>query len=93
MLGDTSLGNTVSSRLRCLFLTCVLLLLSGCASLVSGITSQMADDLAGSILNNEDIDTVREGVPAFLLLIDSFLRSSPDSEDLLLAASSLNGAF
>jgi len=93
MLGDTLLGNTVSSRLRCLFLACVFLLVSGCASLVSGITSQMADDLAGSILNNDDIDTVREGVPAYLLLIDSFLRSNPDSEDLLLAASSLNGAF
>jgi|TARA_B110000914_G_scaffold62679_1_gene54536 hypothetical protein len=66
---------------------------SGCTNLVSGITSQLADDLAGSILNSEDIDTVREGVPAYLLLMDSFLRSSPDSEDLLLAASNLNGAF
>jgi len=60
---------------------------------MSGITSQLADDLAGSILNSEDIDTVREGLPAYLLLIDSFLRSSPDSEDLLLTASNLNGAF
>jgi hypothetical protein len=57
------------------------------------MTSKMADDLAQSILNSEDIDTVREGVPAYLLLMDSFLRSSPESEDLLLAASSLNGAF
>lgn len=71
----------------------ILALTSGCTSLVSGLTSQMANDLADSILNSEDIDTVREGVPAYLLLIDSFLRSSPDSEDLLLAASSLNGAF
>jgi hypothetical protein len=71
----------------------LILLTTGCTSLVSGITAQMADDLAGSILNSEDIDTVREGVPAYLLLIDSFLRSSPDSEDLLLAASNLNGAF
>ncbi len=53
----------------------------------------MADDLASSILNSEDVDTVREGVPAYLLLIDSFLRSSPDSVDLLLAASNLNGSF
>ena len=81
------------SRLPGLFLASFLLLGSGCANLVSGITSQLADDLAGSILNSEDIDTVREGVPAYLLLIDSFLRSSPDSEDLLLAASNLNGAF
>jgi hypothetical protein len=67
--------------------------LSGCASLVSGITSKLADDLAYTILNSDDVDTVREGVPAYLLLIDSFLRSSPEDESLLLAASSLNGAF
>ncbi len=79
------------SKHLCLVWLC--LMLSGCAGLVSGITSQMADDLAMSILNSEDVDTVREGVPAYLLLIDSFLRSSPDSEDLLLAASSLNGSF
>ena len=83
----------MSSRLPGLFLAGFLVFVSGCAGLVSGITSQMADDLAGSILNSEDIDTVREGVPAYLLLIDSFLRSSPDSENLLLAASNLNGAF
>ena len=80
-------------RLRGLLLAGFLLLCGGCANLVSGVTSQLADDLAGSILNSEDIDTVREGVPAYLLLIDSFLRSSPNSGDLLLAASSLNGAF
>ena len=81
------------SRLPRLFLASFLMLGSGCTNLVSGITSQLADDLAGSILNSEDIDTVREGVPAYLLLMDSFLRSSPDSEDLLLAASNLNGSF
>ena len=70
-----------------------LLALSGCSSVVSTVTSRMAEDLAGSILNSEDIDTVREGVPAYLLLIDGFLGSSPDSEDLLLAASTLNGSF
>jgi len=67
--------------------------LSGCASLVSGITSQMADNLATTILNSSDIDTVREGVPAYLLLVDSFLRGSPDEVNLLLAASSLNGSY
>ena len=63
-----------------------LAILSGCTNLISGVTSQLADDLAASILNSEDIDTVKEGVPAYLLLIDSFLRGSPNSEDLLMAA-------
>jgi len=67
--------------------------LSGCANLVSGLTAKMADDLAYTILNSDDLDTVREGVPAYLLLIDSFLRSSPDNKNLLLAASSLNGSY
>lgn len=100
MLGPKMFGSKIMlsrkrvfSRLSCLFLVSGILLVGGCANLISGITSQMADDLAGSILNSEDIDTVREGVPAYLLLIDSFLRSSPDSEELLLAASNLNGAF
>ncbi len=68
-------------------------LLGGCTSLVSGITSQMAGDLADAILNSEDIDTVREGVPAYLLLVDSFINGSPDSVDLLIAAADLNGSF
>jgi len=66
---------------------------AGCANLMSGVTSQLADDLAASILNSEDVATVREGVPAYLLLIDSFLRGSPDSPDLLFAAATLNGSF
>ena len=80
------------SLFRLLLLAC-LLVSGGCASLVGSITSRMADDLAGAILDSEDIDTVREGVPAYLLLLDGLLASSPDSEDLLLAASTLNGSF
>lgn len=60
---------------------------------MSRATSGLANDLAATILNANDVDTVREGIPAYLLMIDSFLRSSPDNPDLLLAASSLNGAF
>lgn len=60
---------------------------------MSSVTGQMASDLEKSILNSRDVQTVREGIPAYLLLIDSFLRRSPDDEQLLLAASNLNGSF
>ena len=70
-----------------------MLSLNGCTSLVSSLTSQMANDLADTILNSNDIDTVREGIPAYLLLIDSFLQRSPDDVDLLIAAATLNGSF
>lgn len=67
--------------------------LNGCANLMSSVTSGIAEDLAATILNSNDVETVKEGIPAYLLMIDSFLRSSPDNPNLLLAASSLNGAF
>ncbi len=78
---------------RHMLLVACILCLGGCTNLVSGITSQMADDLAVSILNSKDVDTVREAIPAYLVLIDSFLRRSPDDVDLLMAAAALNGSF
>ena len=78
---------------KCLILIFAVSVLNGCAGLVSGMTGKMADDLAYTILNSDDIDTVKEGLPAYLLLIDSFLRGSPDNQSLLLAASALNGSY
>jgi len=83
----------MTSYKRLFLLILPLFLLNGCASLMSSVTSGIAEDLANTILNSNDIETVREGIPAYLLMIDSFLRSSPDNPDLLLAASNLNGAF
>jgi hypothetical protein len=71
----------------------VLLLSVGCSSLVSSATSQLADDLAATIMDSDDPETVRTGVPAYLLMIDSLLRSNPENSSILRAASSLNGAF
>ncbi len=78
---------------KTLLVILMLVTMTGCTTIVGGLTSRMADDLASAILNSDDVDTVREGVPAYLLLIDSFLRNSPDDRNLLLAASTLNGAF
>jgi len=67
--------------------------LSGCATVVTSLTAQLAEDLSWSILNSNDVETVREAIPAYLVMIDSFLRGSPDDPALLMAASGLNGAF
>lgn len=67
--------------------------LASCATVTSSVTTGLATDLADAIMNSADVETIREGVPAYLIMLDSFLRSSPDDESLLLAASALNGAF
>ncbi len=71
----------------------VLLGATGCASIVSNATSQFADNLSSAILGSNDVDTVREAIPAYLVLIDSLVMGDSPAPDLLLAAAQLNGAF
>ena len=68
-------------------------LLSGCASLISSATSGFAEDLASAILDNEDIDIVKDGAPAYLLLMDGLLSQSPDNLTLLNQSARLNSAY
>ena len=68
-------------------------MLGGCAPLVSSVTEDLAEDLSSAILDNDDLDVVRDGAPAYLIMLDALLRSNPDSPSLLAAAAALNGAY
>jgi len=70
-----------------------LLTLSGCASLISSATSKMADNITLAIQNQDDVATVRDGAPAYLLMIDGLIEGDPQNEDLLLAGSRLYGSY
>ncbi|MCG8433948.1 MAG: TRAP transporter TatT component family protein [Gammaproteobacteria bacterium] len=65
------------------------LLLTGCAALFSNT----ADNLSSAILNHDDPGTVRDGAPAYLLLIDSFIQGSPDNAELLRTGADLYAAY
>ena len=65
----------------------------GCASIVSSAASGVADDLSEAILDQDDPELVREGVPTLLLLLDSMARTSPDDSDILGAAAELYAAY
>ena len=71
----------------------LLLLLCGCASLVSSATSSMADNITLAILDQDDPDTVRDGAPAYLLMIDGLIAGNPESSELLLAGAKLYGSY
>lgn len=75
-----------------LFLASVLAL-GGCASLVSSVTSGFAEDLSNAILDNSDVAMVRDGAPAYLLLMDGLLAQAPNSVTLLSQAAMLNSAY
>ena len=66
---------------------------TGCAAIISNVTSGLAADLSNAIMNNDDPMLVGEAIPAYLIMVDALLESSPDSVDLLFAAADLNAAY
>ena len=56
-------------------------------------TNDMAANLSSAIMNQDDPETVRDGAPAYLLLLDSFIAGSPDSPAMLAAAAELYAAY
>ena len=67
--------------------------LTGCASLVSSATSRMADNITLAILNQDDPATVRDGAPAYLIMIDGLIEGDPENTDLLIAGAKLYGSY
>lgn len=72
---------------------CIVLLQAGCASVMSSAAGGLADNLSAAVLNQDDPETVRDGAPAYMLLLDSFLEGSPDDPALLGAAANLYASY
>ncbi len=56
-------------------------------------TSGMAANLNAAIMNQNDPATVRDGAPAYLLMLDSFIEGSPGDAAMLGAAAELYAAY
>lgn len=61
--------------------------------MMSSAASGLADNLSAAVLNQNDPETVRDGAPAYLLLLDSFLEGSPDDPALNAAAANLYASY
>lgn len=53
----------------------------------------LSQNLSDAIMNQNDPETVRDGAPAYLLLIDSFIEGEPDDEELLRSGAALYGVY
>ena len=71
----------------------VTLFQSACTVLVSSATSGMAANLSAAILNQDDPETVRDGAPAYLLMMDSFVHDAPKDAAMLSSAAELYAAY
>lgn len=72
-------------------LTC--LLLSGCAGIAQRAADRFAGNLGKAVLNQDDPDTVRDGLPAYLLLLDSLIEGDPSNPALRRAAAGMYSSY
>ena len=81
----------------CLAAMAAVLLAGGCASLVGNASDRLAAQLGSAVTNSNDPATVRDGLPAYLLLIDGLVEGQVPGDkrnaSLLFAAAELNGAY
>lgn len=82
-----------ASRFCCLIVAAAPILLSGCGAIQGAAASRFADNLSAAILDQEDPDLVRDGLPAYLILMDTMVKSDPANPDYLGAASQLYAAY
>jgi hypothetical protein len=81
------------SVIRFLFISTAASMLVACASMVASAGSGLAGNLNKAILNQDDPPLVRDGAPAYLLMLDSFVEGAPENEAVLSAAAELYSAY
>lgn len=83
-------GSLVSALPLALLIACGV---TGCAAIMNSATSGLAGSLSSAILNQDDPETVRDGAPAYLLMLDSFAADAPGNAAMLGAAAELYAAY
>jgi len=84
------------NRTRFFFFLCLLFLLSACLpnkKLTVGATATLLEEVAKASYRQSDLRILREGMPAYLMLIDGMVQTVPDNEQLLIAAAQSYSSF
>lgn len=81
------------SKTKILIILLVCVSLTACSSVMQSATNGMAANLSAAILNQDDPETVRDGAPAYLLMLDSFIAGAPNDASMLAAAAELYAAY
>ena len=78
---------------RSLVLALLPVLLASCSGMVTSATTRLGENISSAILSQDDPATVKQGAPAYLLLIDGLIRDDPDNVQLLLLGAKLYSTY
>jgi len=82
-----------NSAWRSICVAMAMVLSVGCASVMATAGSGLAGNLNSAIMNQDDPELVRDGAPAYLLMLDSFVEGVPENAAVLSAAAELYSAY
>lgn len=80
---------TLSKFLLVVFLPLITGLGAGCGT----ITGNLAASLSAAIGQNNDLETIRQGGPAYLIMVDAFVMDDPTNPALLTSAANLYSTY
>ena len=89
---DTSVAARIIpgvSRTRVFLMSVLALAVAGCG----GIVTRTSEGLTRGILGHDDPETVKSGMPAFLLVMDGLIEADPDDADRLAGGATLYTAY
>ena len=75
---------------------CIIVVPSACVSnkqMTVGSTAMLLEDISKSANKQSDLRVIREGMPAYLMLIDGMVEALPDNKRLLISAAQLYASY
>lgn len=84
------------NRTRIFFFLWLLVLLSACLpnkKLTVGATATLLQEVASASSKQSDLRILREGMPAYLMLMDGMIQAWPDNDQLLIAGAQSYSSF
>jgi len=66
---------------------------SSCSHIISNAKKDFAQDLSSTILEFDDPETIKRGLPAYLILMSSMIKGDSENADLLESGAQLYGAY
>jgi len=85
-----------TSKVRLFKLSLIILIMlsvSSCGQFIANAKQEFADDLSATILEFDDPETIKKGVPTYLILMSSMIKGDPENPELLEAGAQLYGAY
>lgn len=85
--------SALDEPLRRLLSGALLLSLTACGTLMSSAKNDLAEDLSATIMAHDEPETIKQALPAYLVLVSSLIRGDDKNAELLVSGSRLYSAY